>query len=398
MGAPLHRAVHAVQDGGDQVVGAVGTGHAVVEQRGVFTIGGAAGIGLVAVGAAAAEHLPAGIGAVDQTALRVFRLQAGLAIAVAWLGLAACHRLGLLEVGRHGLDIAVGQVLQAVLDGFGHRASGLGLAGHAAGLQVLHQLGLGPAADAVDGIRGDVGRIPGAQRAATQVAAAVFGHQRIARGVAGAAVGQRIDQVGAMVPLRRLAGIGFEALVLQVERIPHGHRQADVEGERQGRLRRGLVHRLDAMHEVGVERLGVFIGDLGIGRVGHGRVEVGPVLAYALAQRTAEIFQAVAANADRLGRGDIGGIDGAQRGAQWVATGKAGASLGCRVAGGAVRGYGQLAAFFHQQRIGRGRGRCRRRSGCWLRGRCRLGLNGVHARPHRKHQAEGTPGQGDARL
>ena len=62
---------------------------------------------------------------------------------------------------------------------------------------------------------------------------------------------------------------------------------------------------------------------INVGRVGHGRIQPRAILAHALAQRAGKIRLAVVADARRLGRRDVAGVDDAQRTVDGIAAGMA---------------------------------------------------------------------------
>ncbi|MNL85536.1 hypothetical protein D3C87_2138780 [compost metagenome] len=63
-------------------------------------------------------------------------------------------------------------------------------------------------------------------------------------------------------------------LVRTEQQVPAHHRGADVHRKWQARFRSLFVHRLDALHEIGIERIDVLVRHVGIGHIGHGGIEV----------------------------------------------------------------------------------------------------------------------------
>ena len=147
-------------------------------------------------------------------------------------------------------------------------------------------------------------------------------------------------------------GIGLVAAAGK-EEVPADHQRPDIEreGELRGVRRRG-VDRLHRQHEIGVERRHVVVVDTREGRVGHRRVEVGPVGKHPVADGPAEIVEAVGADAVEPGRRDVGRHDRPHRRGDRVAAGEGG---GARrgVAAGAVAGAGEVGAALDQGRVRR---------------------------------------------
>ena len=101
--------------------------------------------------------------------------------------------------------------------------------------------------------------------------------ERVARRVAGAAMRQALDQIGAAIPfgtLRRVRPVGAGA---QEQQLPSGDDHAMVEREGQLVLPCCCANRL-ARHQEGIERAVVVIADIGEMVVGKGRIEM-PALA-----------------------------------------------------------------------------------------------------------------------
>ncbi|MNI35908.1 hypothetical protein D3C73_899450 [compost metagenome] len=311
-----------------------------MEQRRELLV--ALAVWLVAVGAGAAENVPAWI---------VFRLATAqgqlihrsLAVLVTGLGLAGLDRRGLLQIGGDGLEVGIAEVLQAVLHRLGHGARSLGLAFDMTGAQIRDDFVVGPGADTTDLVGGDVGRVPAAQRATGQGLAAVRRHQQVTRGMAGVAVRQAIDQVIAAVDLGRFGRVRGETLVAMEQRVPTHHRGANAEREVQrGFLVRGIDW-LHFVHEVVVEFGDIAVGHLRIRGVWHRRVQVGAIGRDPIPHRTGELLGGVVADARGFRRRDVGREDGAHRRTERVAPGEWLAAR-CRVARHAVGGDGQAFA------------------------------------------------------
>ena len=171
--------------------------------------------------------------------------------------------------------------------------------------------------------------------------------------MAGATVAKAFDQVGAARQHRVLPGGGLEVLHLgsegpapECQRPAHRQRPRDVAGLV------GLLHRLHAMHEVGVEGAHVRFADSRVGRVGHRRVErvAGP--GHAVAHGTVEVLEAVVADAGLAVRGDVGRVHRADRRFHRQAPGERLAVPG-GVAGHAIAGAGQVFALPDQGRVRR---------------------------------------------
>ncbi len=280
--------------------------------------------------------------------------------------LAALHRSGVglgarylraglggqrFEINAHGEQILMVEVLGAVVDDLGHaarhgvilsatrlqqqrevlRAEGFLQTGAAqiAGIPVLHRTAgeVEPAARPV-----------GAQR--------FFLEEQPARRMAGAAMPQPFDQIRAAVPLRALLGIGFEHRVAHEQPVPDRQRPAD--GHRPHHIGfavgRGVWRH--ALHEIGIQRVHVLRRDARVRRIRHGRVEVFAARRHTMAHRTVELFEAVVADAVRLVRGDVGGIDRAH-GHDHLQTADKGLAARRRMAGHAITRAGQIRATLH---------------------------------------------------
>ncbi len=195
-------------------------------------------------------------------------------------------------------------------------------------------------------MRGDVGRVPIAQRTTGKGLAAHFLHHQAAWTVAAGAVRQPFHQVGTPIPLGTLRRIRFEGGLVEEQQIPRRHGRAHAEGEWQFGGTCLLIDRGDRLHEVDVQRVDVLVGQLGVRGVRHRRIQTGTILAHALADRLGEVGLRVVANAVGRGRGDVARPDLTQRRGDRVAAGVGLALLRAGVARHAVRGHGQVAPTF----------------------------------------------------
>ncbi|MNB76576.1 hypothetical protein D3C75_232450 [compost metagenome] len=193
---------------------------------------------------------------------------------------------------------------------------------------------------------GDVGCVPVTQRSAGECFAAHFLHHQPARAVAAGAMRQAFHQIGAAIPLRTLARIGLERFLVQEQQVPHRHGLADAEGEWQFGRVRFLVDRRHLLHEVGIQRVDVLVGQLGIRGIGHRRIQMGAILAHAFAHCFGEVILAVEADAMAFGGGDVAGPDLTQRGRNRVAAGVRFALFRAGVTRHAVCGDREVAPTF----------------------------------------------------
>jgi hypothetical protein len=109
-------------------------------------------------------------------------------------------------------------------------------------------------------------------------------------------------------------------------------------------LRVGLGDRLHLEHEVVVELADVLVAHLGVGGIGHGRIEPVAVLGDAAADGIVEFGEGVIADAAGFVRGDIGGVDDADRAAHGQAPRKRRLS-GQGMAGHTIGEAGNIAGF-----------------------------------------------------
>nr|GEU28266.1 hypothetical protein [Tanacetum cinerariifolium] len=365
--AVVRLAIDTQHDGGQQI-GFIHGGR-VVEQARVVTVPGALAVDAVARCAVGRKDLRAQAGALQVVAVadaadaveRVACLALRKARGALRLVGVAHHGRQRLDVDGNRLQVVRFQVTEAQADRFGHAAGRLRLAFHAARAQVLHQLRFGPAADAGGRVRRDVGRIPGAHLRSAQVARGIFLHQRAARRVARGAVGRTFGQVAAAQPQRRLRWCGRQRLIVEEQRIPYLHGQADIHRERQA----GLFGRLldgRHLHEVRVHGVDVRIGHLRIRRVRHGRVQHLAVGTDAAPQRIAELLLGVVADAVLFRWRDVGGHDVAH-GRRHHQPASERLAVVRRVARHAVRRRGQVLAALDGGRIGGLRQRMGRQPG-----------------------------------
>lgn len=258
-----------------------------------------------------------------------------------------------LQVAGDGQQIVVAEVLGAVVDDIGHAAGHRGEA-VLPGLQQLHgvlhrpQVAQAQGLPLFDGFSGEV-ELPGT----TGFAHGFFLEGDAARSMAGAAVAEPLYQVGAAVDHRvRVAG-GGERRVVEERPVPQRQAPALVERPAHRARRIRLGDGLHAVHQVGVQRTHVFFADLGVGRVGHRRIEIHSLGGHPLAHGAVELFEAVAADAGLPVGSDVGRVDGTHWRLQLQAAGHRRA-LRAGMAGDAVAELGHVAAFFDERSV-RGR-------------------------------------------
>ena len=267
------------------------------------------------------------------------------------------------QIHRNRFQIAIADVLRAVRDHIAHAAKHCGVV-VAAGFEQGDDVGLAPGCQAVGIVAAQAfgdpavhGGVAAAQKAAVAAVQAFFGHGEGARRVAGTAVAQAFDQIGAAQFGVCRGGYGF-GLGLDLVGIGGEHAAPDGDGPAHGQRPGDVVvwhlgaDGLDLLHEVGVEVLHVLRADLRVRRVGHGGVEAAFALVLAVAHGLVKLFKAVAANACGLVRRDVAGVHGANGRAQWQAACKR-LAAGCGVAGHAVAHAGQVFAA-HQRVFGAG--------------------------------------------
>ena len=178
-----------------------------------------------------------------------------------WLGIARCQRL---EIDRHCPRIFVGEVLQAVVDDFGHRPVDRGARRHTH-LQQVGKILDAPVAQPRFAARRQRRRIPVLVR--NHPAFKGFGFartaQRIDGGMAHRAMAQALHQVGAAIPLGALIRVGAELTLPEVEGAPADQQIALVVGESQFMRPVFLAHRRHRL-QVGEEGVRVGAGHLGV--------------------------------------------------------------------------------------------------------------------------------------
>jgi hypothetical protein len=197
---------------------------------------------------------------------------------------------------------------------------------------------------------GDVGGVPLIDLGPLEPAARDHRAHEVARGVAIAAMAERLDQVSASIPLRAPAGYGREPLRAEEQHAPRQHVEADIEREAQLVGVIGLFDRRQTA-EIGPERHEIVVADPGEGIERHRRVEIFAVGANPGMHCVLEVVKRPAANPGLAIRRDVGGIDRAER---RVHPQPAGIRLVGRaaVAGHAIGGAGEVTAARDQTWIG----------------------------------------------
>ena len=112
------------------------------------------------------------------------------------------------EIDRHGANILVGQCGE-FFHHRRHRAGGDAVKAGFAGAQISEQLILAPGDRRVRQ-RGQRRRFPAFRETAGQIGLGLFRAERIARRMAGAAMAEALDQIGAAIPCRRFRRVGLE--------------------------------------------------------------------------------------------------------------------------------------------------------------------------------------------
>src|SRR3984957_6878937 len=147
-----YRAIHAVQDGGNQVGRVFRSGGGVVEEARIVTILAALPFGRMAGGAIALKQLGAGGGLVVVGLYAVAATQAaefGKRLSgrePGTVGGRASDRRDAFDVSGDGIDIVSRKVLETVLDGFAHASRGLRLSSHMPIAQIGRGFVFAPAA------------------------------------------------------------------------------------------------------------------------------------------------------------------------------------------------------------------------------------------------------------
>nr|GEU28151.1 hypothetical protein [Tanacetum cinerariifolium] len=206
-----------------------------------------------------------------------------------------------------------------------------------------------------------------------------FLHRHAARRVAGAAVAQAFDQVGAAQDLR-VGHIGCRRLERFRLRCkcpaPDRQREAHRQRPHDVRLAARRRVRLDAVHEVRVQRLHVGLAQARVRRIRHGRIHGVTGLGDAGAHQLVEVGKAPVADPRLFIGRDVGRIDLADRRRHAEAAGKR-LAVGNAMAGKAVAGAGQVLLA-----DGLGRPVSQRSSQA---GRVVTDAGGKHAGAHGKH-------------
>ena len=197
---------------------------------------------------------------------------------------------------------------------------------------------------------------------------------------------QAVDDVGAAVPLGRLAGSVLERRGgAEEQQVPAGDREAEVQRERQPVGRRVVVHRRDRL-QIGQHGVGVGAADVGELRIGQGGVEVVALVVDPLVQGAVELVRRPGPDAGLLVGGDVGRVDHPEGRVQPEAAGEGLAAV-AGVAGHAVAHDHQVLAAAHLVCVGRG---VRDGPGLHLGRRGRPGRRGGHAA-----LAEGETGEAE---
>ena len=131
-----------------------------------------------------------------------------LAASASCAGLSMALLVERAEIDRHGPDVLVGQ-RRKFLHHRRHRARGDAVKAGFAGSQIGEQLVLAPGDRRVRQRR-QRRRFPAFRETAGEIGLGLFRAERVARRMAGAAMAEAFDQIGAAIPVRRLRGIGFE--------------------------------------------------------------------------------------------------------------------------------------------------------------------------------------------
>ncbi len=174
-----------------------------------------------------------------------------------------------LQIACNRRDIGLAQVLQAVFHHVGHATKSSGLI-VAAITQELTQVLFAPATQSIAVVTTQIAGGPAINRCAAtrQIVAALIVGQRLllhrdaARRVTGPAVTQSFNQIATTRQHRIFLGCRLERFHVG-RKNPAPDRQRPAHRQRPGNVALAvwLPDRRDAMHEVGVKRLHVFIAD-----------------------------------------------------------------------------------------------------------------------------------------
>ena len=250
------------------------------------------------------------------------------------------------EVHGDGGEVFVGHVLVAVDRDPFHQALDVVAIGLEAALQQLHHVLHGPIADAGLRVWGDVGgRLSlGSVGASRHEEVPLQPAGPIPGGVALAAVGDRPDEVGAAVPLGRLAGVRRPPALVKIAPLPAGQEEAPAERRRQLVRPVLLPYGFDA-GQVRLEGQDVLVRHVGERGVGKGREQVFAAAADAPPHGPKELLVAPPADAGLSVRRDVGAVDGPEGDRDGVAARELGAIVVViGVAGDAEAGPGQVCA------------------------------------------------------
>ena len=197
--------------------------------------------------------------------------------------------------------------------------------------------------------------------AAGKLRAVAFSTQRIAWRVAGAAMRQPFDQIGAAVPFGALAGIGLIGVVTKEKQFPSGNGEPLV--EREGKLV-FACRRADRLprHQEGIERPVILVADIGEVVVWECRIKVLAFTIDAGAHRAPKRGFRPSPDSGLRIRRDVRGEDGAERGRHRQTAGKVPAAAhGMAIV--AIADRRQVAASFDEGGIeGQRPGRLDRRN------------------------------------
>ena len=198
--------------------------------------------------------------------------------------------------------------------------------------------------------------------------------EHVAWRMAGAAMADALDEIGAPVPKIVMRGIGLERPPPQEEQVPAGEHWPLVQGERQLVRRRRRMDGL-AGHEECIEGVVVRVRYQCEMVIGEGWIEMATFAVDAFAHGASEgLFRPAADAGLGIGR-DVGRIDRAERRRQRQPASE-GLAVRRRVAGVAVAESREIGAFSHQLRI---------------EAACRLGsigaISGVHTKAMARRRA-----------
>ncbi|MNN10296.1 hypothetical protein D3C81_1232160 [compost metagenome] len=167
--------------------------------------------------------------------------------------------------------------------------------------------------------------------------------QHTARRVAFPTVAQRIRQITAALPLRRITLRTDRQRILTAEQqIPANQRHTLVKRERHGVFRNGNIHRRTG-HQIGIDIIGILTRHPFIRGIRHGRIQMTTARCHALGHRQEEVVLGPAANPLIGRRRQVTAIDSAERRIQRIPPCHWRATAG-GMTGSAVGGLSQIAA------------------------------------------------------